>query len=55
MEENKNKNDVVNSENDFGSGLLLSVETLKEIKNQYTLSQSDGGDTDGSDSSDGND
>lgn len=37
------------------SGLLLSIESLQEISNQYTIKQSDGGDSDGNDSSDGND
>lgn len=37
------------------SGLLLNSEPLQQIRDQYQGTQSDGGDSDGNDSSDGND
>lgn len=37
------------------SGLLIKSEPLKQIRDHYLGTQSDGGDSDGNDSSDGND
>ena len=45
----------IGTEPESDSGLLLSIETINEVKNQHSLAQSDAGDSDGNDSSDGND
>ncbi len=50
MEEN-----ILGSEPESGSGLLLSVETINEVTNQHSVARSDGTDADGSDASDGAD